>query len=133
MPIQLNSPPNTPWGSGQTKGHLPDFYKNLKQLLKKLKSYLSDGYRSQRVSEAQGDVSGFNAPMVEYQMAPEVTQHRIYIEHLERLLPRIKHIYFLDGDKGSVLPIMNLSSDYSVILEEKAHDFSENIENEDNF
>ena len=82
----------------------------------------ADGYRLQRINEAQGDISRFNALMVEYQIAPEVTQRRIYIEHLERLLPRIKHTFLLDGDKGAVLPIMNLGTHSSVLLGEEQND-----------
>ena len=43
MPIQMNSPPENPWGSGQTGGPPPDLDKDIKQLLEKLKRCLPGG------------------------------------------------------------------------------------------
>lgn len=69
----------------------------------------ADGYRLRRINEAQGDVARFNLLFSEYENAPQVTRQRLYIEHLEVALPQIKRTFILDGEKGLVLPIMNLS------------------------
>ena len=58
-------------------------------------------YKGQRVAEAIGDTERFLALLEEYEKAPEITRSRLYLEAMERILPRLK-IYVVDSDKGRV-------------------------------
>jgi membrane protease subunit HflK len=58
-------------------------------------------YKGQRVAEAIGDTDRFVALLEEYEKAPEITRSRLYLEAMERVLPRLK-IYVIDSEKGRV-------------------------------
>ncbi|MCJ9429655.1 FtsH protease activity modulator HflK [Kordiimonas marina] len=70
----------------------------------------ADGYRLKRINEAEGDAARFKALLVQYQLAPEVTRRRLYIETLESVLPGIKSKIVIDAQSTSVLPLLNLDS-----------------------
>jgi membrane protease subunit HflK len=58
-------------------------------------------YKQRRVDEAIGDTGRFLALLEEYEKAPEITRSRLYLEAMERVLPRIK-MYVVDSEKGRV-------------------------------
>jgi membrane protease subunit HflK len=58
-------------------------------------------YKQQRVAEAIGNTDRFLALFEEYQKAPEITRARLYLEAMERVLPRTK-TYVVDTDRGRV-------------------------------
>jgi membrane protease subunit HflK len=58
-------------------------------------------YKGQRVAEAIGDTDRFVAQLEEYEKAPGITRTRLYLEAMERVLPRLK-IYVIDSEKGRV-------------------------------
>ena len=68
----------------------------------------ADGYRLKRVNEAEGDAARFTALLAEYEMAPEVTRRRIYLETMQDVLPGIQSKIIVDGLTGSILPLLNL-------------------------
>ncbi|PKH93283.1 FtsH protease activity modulator HflK [Pseudoalteromonas sp. 78C3] len=70
----------------------------------------ADGYRLKRVNEAEGDALRFNALFAEYQLAPEVTRRRIYIETMTDVMPTIKNKIIIDSEARGVLPLLNLTS-----------------------
>ena len=47
----------------------------------------AEGYRFKRVNEAEGDVASFNAILIEYVKAPEITRTRLYLETMGDVLP----------------------------------------------
>ncbi len=57
----------------------------------------SEAYRAQVVNEAQGEASRFLAVLAEYQLAPEVTRRRLYIETMERVLGGLDKIILDQG------------------------------------
>ena len=68
----------------------------------------AEAYKVERIRRAQGDADRFQAVFSEYQKAPKVTETRLYIETMEKILPRFqKYIVESDG-KGSLLNILNL-------------------------
>jgi membrane protease subunit HflK len=69
----------------------------------------ADGYRLKRINEAEGDAARFTALLAEYVKAPEVTRRRIYIETLQDVLPGIRSKIVVDGETGSILPLLNLN------------------------
>jgi membrane protease subunit HflK len=71
----------------------------------------ADGYRVKRLNEAEGDAARFLALFAEYEKAPEVTSRRIYIETLQRVMPRLGSTIIVDGEADSVLSLLNLSKE----------------------
>lgn len=59
----------------------------------------SEAYRARVVNEAQGEASRFLAVLTEYQLAPDVTRKRLYLETLERVLGDVDKI-ILDENSG---------------------------------
>lgn len=72
----------------------------------------AEGYALERVNRAQGEASLFNAVLDEYLKFPEVTRRRLYLETMEKILPRMKDIIIVDDQsgKGSVLPLLPLQA-----------------------
>jgi membrane protease subunit HflK len=48
------------------------------------------GYKQRKINEALGDASRFTQLAAEYSKAAAVTSHRLYLEAMEQVLPRIK-------------------------------------------
>jgi len=68
----------------------------------------AESYRVQRVRQAQGDADRFQAVFSEYKHAPAVTETRLYIETMERILPKMRK-YIIDGQgSGGLLNVLNL-------------------------
>jgi len=68
----------------------------------------ADGYRLKRINEAEGDALRFNALFAEYKKAPEVTRRRIYIETMQKVMPKIDSKVLMDDDSSGPLPLLNL-------------------------
>jgi len=68
----------------------------------------AEGYALQRVNEASGDANRFLSVFEEYQKAPEVTRQRLYLETLNRVLPKMGRKTILDAELSGVLPFLPL-------------------------
>jgi len=71
----------------------------------------AEAYRARVVNEAIGEASRFLAVLEEYQVAPEVTRRRLYLETLERVL-RETDLVVIDGETGQgngVVPYLPLN------------------------
>jgi modulator of FtsH protease HflK len=69
----------------------------------------AESYRVERIRRAQGDADRFNAVYAEYVKAPEVTERRLYIETMERILPGIQKYVIGTGEGDSnLLNLINL-------------------------
>lgn len=69
----------------------------------------AEGYALARVNEAEGDVARFEAMLLEYVKAPEVTKRRIYLETMQSVVSKIDKKIVLDSDASSVLPLLQLN------------------------
>ena len=68
----------------------------------------AEAYQFERVRAAKGDADRFKQVYLEYKKAPDVTETRLYLETMERILPKIdKYIVENDG-KGGLLNVLNL-------------------------
>ncbi|HCL29488.1 MAG TPA: FtsH protease activity modulator HflK [Candidatus Latescibacteria bacterium] len=67
----------------------------------------AEAYTVERVRRAQGDADRFGAVYAEYVKAPEVTERRLYIETMERILPKMQK-YIIDADGKGVINLINL-------------------------
>jgi membrane protease subunit HflK len=68
----------------------------------------ADAYKIERIRRAQGDVDRFRAVYEEYKKAPDVTETRLYIETMEKVLPRFQKYIVETDEKGGFLNILNL-------------------------
>lgn len=69
---------------------------------------LAEAYALNRVNDAIGDAARFNSIYEEYILAPEVTRQRLYLETMERILPRMGSKVIVDEKGNNVLPLLNL-------------------------
>jgi len=65
----------------------------------------AEGYASAVVNRAEGDAQRFLSTLTEYQKAPEVTRTRIYLDTLQELFQRFKHVTIVDEKVKGVLPV----------------------------
>ncbi len=72
----------------------------------------SEAYRARVVNEAQGEASRFLAVLGEYELAPEVTRKRLYLETLERVLGAVDKVILDENAAGGgqgVVPYLPLN------------------------
>ena len=67
------------------------------------------GYAIQRINRAQGETNRFRAIVKEYQLAPDVTRRRMYLEAMQDILPGVDHIYVMDKKQQTLLPFLDLA------------------------
>jgi len=68
----------------------------------------AEGYKIRRINEATGDTKAFLAVWKEYEKAKDVTRRRLYLETMQRVIPKCEEIYIIDKDQKGILPILNL-------------------------
>ena len=62
----------------------------------------SEGYRARVVADAQGEASRFTQLLAQFQLAPEVTRRRLYLEAMEDIYANSSKV-LVDTNKGSNL------------------------------
>ena len=68
----------------------------------------ADGFKRGRIARAQGEAEGFEAILKGYEIAPEVTRTRLYLEALERILADKSKIII--NSESSALPLLPLDT-----------------------
>jgi membrane protease subunit HflK len=66
----------------------------------------AEGFKQGRIARAQGEADGFNAILDGYEVSPEITRQRLYLEAMEDILPGITKFILSDS---AVLPFLPLS------------------------
>jgi len=66
----------------------------------------AEGYATERVNNARGEVQRFLAIESEYKKAPAVTRSRLYLENIDKVLPRAKRRVIIDNNVKGVLPLL---------------------------
>lgn len=70
---------------------------------------IAEGYASERVNRALGDVARFNSVYSEYRRSPSVTRNRLYLETMEELFGnKDSKSSLIDGELQNVLPVKTL-------------------------
>lgn len=69
---------------------------------------LAEAFALNRVNRAKGEAERFNALYEAYIKAPEVTKQRIYLETMEKILPKIGNKIIVDEKGNNVLPLLNI-------------------------
>lgn len=68
----------------------------------------AEGYAVERENKALGDASRFDAFYEEYRKAPAVTRKRIYLETMNRIIPKLGRKVILDEKARGILPLLQL-------------------------
>jgi membrane protease subunit HflK len=68
----------------------------------------AEGYSLNRVNRAQGESARFRSIQDAYRKAPDVTRRRLYLETMERVVPRMGGKLFLDPDARGIVPLLPL-------------------------
>jgi membrane protease subunit HflK len=69
---------------------------------------IAQGYATERVNRAQGDIARFNSVYDEYRRSPEVTRQRLYYEMIEEVFKDDKGTTIIDRNMRNFLPLMDL-------------------------
>jgi len=67
----------------------------------------AEAYKQTRIKGAEGDVARFVEVLAKYELGPEVTRTRLYIEAMEEILPGMEKT-ILSEDAGGVLKLLDL-------------------------
>ena len=68
----------------------------------------AEAYTVERVKRSQGDAERFLSVLKEYRNAREVTEKRLYLETMEKILPKIQKYVVQSDGKGGLLNVLNL-------------------------
>ena len=71
----------------------------------------AQGYADRRRAEADGEIAALRAKFQAYQLAPDVTRQRLYLEAMQDVLGGVGSKTILDADLESLLPLMQLNAD----------------------
>jgi membrane protease subunit HflK len=71
----------------------------------------AEGYAIERTNKARGETNRFLALYTEYRKAPEVTRQRLYLETLEKILPKLDEVYVMDQAGAGALPLLQLRTE----------------------
>ncbi len=69
----------------------------------------AEGYAVNRTNRAAGDANKFLAVWQEYSRAKDVTRRRLYLETLEKIMPKIGTKYIIDSQQKGILPLLSLN------------------------
>ncbi|MGR3293389.1 MAG: FtsH protease activity modulator HflK [Candidatus Scalindua sp.] len=68
----------------------------------------AEGYKIKRINEATGDTKAFLAVLKEYQKAKDITRRRLYLEMMEKVIPKCEEVYIIDKNQKGILQVLNL-------------------------
>jgi membrane protease subunit HflK len=79
----------------------------------------AEGYANEIVERAKGDAHRFTAAWDEYRKAKNLTAHRLYLEALEEILPKVRKMIFNpQAERHIPVPRTHLSKELASPLEE---------------
>ena len=82
---------------------IPEARGKAKQLLEE-----AAGYKIRRVNQALGDTQRFTSVYEQYRRFAAVTKQRLYLEVLRDVMPNVKEILVVDGNRN-MMPLLNFS------------------------
>lgn len=71
---------------------------------------IAEGYRTERINEAEGNVARFKSVLSEYERSKEVTSTRLYIEMIEEIFAGEEGTDLIDKNLENFIPLKNLRS-----------------------
>ena len=70
----------------------------------------AEGFKESRIKRAEGDAEKFTTILKEYRKAKSITEKRLYLETMEKVLPGIEKVIVPDKDSGNMLNLLNLNA-----------------------
>jgi membrane protease subunit HflK len=71
---------------------------------------VAQGYATERVNRANGDIARFNSVYEEYRKAPDVTRQRLYYEMIEEVFKDDEGTLLIDRNFDNFLPLRDLGA-----------------------
>ncbi len=68
----------------------------------------AEGYAINRVNRANGDAQRFIQMYNQYKFAKSVTKKRLYLETMQKILPKVEKVYVIDEEQKGILPLLDL-------------------------
>jgi membrane protease subunit HflK len=68
----------------------------------------AEGYRVERVNNAQGDVARFDDVLARYRLDPQTTRTRLYYEMIEDVFENETNVELVDRNLQNFIPLLNL-------------------------
>lgn len=68
----------------------------------------AEGYAINRVNQAEGEADRFTSVYNEFIQAPQVTRQRLYLESMERIIPKMGDKIITDKSSQGVLPLLQM-------------------------
>ena len=70
----------------------------------------AEGFKEARIKRAEGDAVKFTTILKEYRKAKNITEKRLYLETMEKVLPDIEKIIVPEKNSGNMLNLLNLNA-----------------------
>ena len=70
----------------------------------------AEGFKESRIKRSEGDAAKFATILKEYRKAKSITEKRLYLETMEKVLPDIEKIIVPDKNSGNMLNLLNLNT-----------------------
>jgi membrane protease subunit HflK len=70
----------------------------------------AEGFKESRIKRAEGDAAKFTTILQEYRKAKSITEKRLYLETMEKVLPGIEKVIVPDKNSGNMLNLLNLNA-----------------------
>ncbi len=71
----------------------------------------AEAYKQERVAFAEGQSQRFLSILNEYELAPEVTRQRLFLEAMEEILPGVRKYIIDDDTGGGLIEFLDLTGD----------------------
>jgi membrane protease subunit HflK len=71
----------------------------------------AEGYALERINMAKGETARFNALFGQYRLAKEVTRQRIYLETMNKVLPKVGKKLIVDEGVKGLIPLLDLKKE----------------------
>lgn len=69
----------------------------------------AEGYATEQVNRAQGEAARFNQVLAAYRQAKDVTQRRLYLDAMGKMLSGAGRLYVVDESVKGLLPLLNMT------------------------
>jgi membrane protease subunit HflK len=71
----------------------------------------AEGYALERINRAGGEAARFNVLYEQYRRAKDVTQQRIYLETMNKILPKVGKKLIIDESVEGLIPLLDLKKE----------------------
>jgi len=68
----------------------------------------AEAYRAERTNQAKGEAARFTSLLSAYNEAPDITRRRLYLEMIDKVLPKLGRVVVLEEGGVAPVPLLNL-------------------------